>query len=318
MDGELLVRKFRDADLCLTPEALEFLLRMEGKEVEELLEKLKKVRDGPFVTPEVLRKALGLEEKPSKAEGEEGGATGGRAPERGLKELSHGSKPLAAEIDARVEVIKDITGKSYSRGEIRDFLSLFRDRYERLSALLRRRTDFQNPVYIEELGRMEGETVTVIGMVMSKRETSSGHLLIEIEDLTGRAAVWVFKGQRELMQKAGEVVPDEVIGVEGNVRPGDKIPRILARDIVWPDLPTPREPTRADEPVCAVLISDLHVGSKMFLEDVFMRFIKWLRGELGNADHRELAGRTKYVVIAGDVVDGIGIYPKQELSLIHI
>jgi len=61
MDEKSLVQKFRDADLCLTPGALEFLLRMKDKEVEELLEILRKTCDAPFVTLEVLRKALNLE-----------------------------------------------------------------------------------------------------------------------------------------------------------------------------------------------------------------------------------------------------------------
>jgi DNA polymerase II small subunit len=54
----------------------------------------------------------------------------------------------------------------------------------------------------------------------------------------------------------------------------------------------------------------------MFLEDAFMKFLKWLRGEVGNPQQRELAGMVKYVIIAGDLVDGVGIYPRQEEELL--
>jgi DNA polymerase II small subunit len=63
------------------------------------------------------------------------------------------------------------------------------------------------------------------------------------------------------------------------------------------------------------MISDLHVGSSMFFEEMFLKFIKWLRGgEGGTGD--DLAGRVKYLVIAGDLVDGIGVYPHQEDELL--
>jgi DNA polymerase II small subunit len=47
----------------------------------------------------------------------------------------------------------------------------------------------------------------------------------------------------------------------------------------------------------------------------FNRFLLWLNGKLGDSNWREIAGYVKYVVIAGDIVDGIGIYPKQTKEL---
>jgi len=89
----------------------------------------------------------------------------------------------------------------------------------------------------------------------------------------------------------------------------------VARDIAWPDLPTPKGSPKVEEPVCAALLSDLHVGSKMFLREVFERFLSWLEGKVGGVRQRDLASRTKYVVVAGDLVDGIGVYPQQEEEL---
>src|SRR5436853_6348071 len=50
----------------------------------------------------------------------------------------------------------------------------------------------------------------------------------------------------------------------------------------------------------------------MFLHDDFQRFILWLNGKLGD---REMVGRIRYIVIAGDLVDGVGVYPNQEAQL---
>src|ERR1700674_2669714 len=64
--------------------------------------------------------------------------------------------------------------------------------------------------------------------------------------------------------------------------------------------------------VYAVMLSDLHIGSKLFLADDFSRFLAWLNGRLGDLD---IVERIRYVIIAGDVVDGIGVYPGQEDQL---
>jgi DNA polymerase II small subunit len=304
MDGGSLVRKFQEAQMCLTPGALQLLEERGEKEAERVLEAL---RGKEFiVTPELVRSLL--EPAPQPAE-----EVGGGEEVRGFSRL----RPLAAEVEDRVEVLRDVTGKSYSKGEVRDFLRLFLDRYERLKGLLMKRSDYADPLPLGELvGMEEGGEVRVVGMVAEKRETPGGHLMLRLEDPTGTAAVWVYRGKsEELLEKAAEVILDEVIGVEGTLRSGDKVPRIVARDIAWPDLPTPKGSPKVEEPVCAALLSDLHVGSKMFLREVFERFLSWLEGKVGGVRQRDLASRTKYVVVAGDLVDGIGVYPQQEEEL---
>ena len=66
----------------------------------------------------------------------------------------------------------------------------------------------------------------------------------------------------------------------------------------------------------AVFISDVHIGSSTFLEDAFNRFIKWINGDFGDDNQQEIAQDVKYLVLGGDTVDGIGIYPHQEKELI--
>ena len=330
MDQSVIVRKFMDADLHITPGALDLLgKRADGDlVVEQLLNSLEAMVDKPpVITADLITKILETSaetevvppppiESPTPESEEITPATQETA--RAVPELTHlRFKPKAADIEPHIKVLQDITGHSYSEGDLKDFVKLFRDRYDRMNNLLRKRTDLREAVPIGNLKSYEDNArVEIIGMVAEKRETSGGHVLLEIEDQSGRMAAWVFKGRHGLMGKAAEVVPDEVIGIEATVRKGEGAPRLLVNNIVWPDVPTPREPARATEPVCAALISDLHVGSEMFLEDAFMKFLKWLRGEIGNPEQRELASRIKYLVMAGDLVDGVGIYPQQEEELL--
>ncbi len=63
--------------------------------------------------------------------------------------------------------------------------------------------------------------------------------------------------------------------------------------------------SKARSPGKAVFISDTHVGSNTFLEECWNRFADWL----SDSDF-------SYLLIAGDLVDGIGIYPGQESELV--
>jgi DNA polymerase II small subunit len=90
---------------------------------------------------------------------------------------------------------------------------------------------------------------------------------------------------------------------------------LIVEDIILPDVPQ-RTPHKAPISVYAVLTSDIHVGSTQFKKDAFNRFILWLNGKYGDERMRQLAGRIKYVLIAGDIVDGIGIYPNQVKELL--
>jgi DNA polymerase II small subunit len=330
MDEASMIRKFMDAEMHITPPALEALRKRADSEsaVERVLACLREMVDRPpVITEDIVAKILASTEAeaqitpPSPAERplpEARERTIAKEMAKALPELTHKRfKPPAADIEPRIKVLQDISGRSYSEGELKNFVKLFKDRYDRLQSLLRKRGDLRDVVLISSLNAYnDGEPVKVIGMVTERRETSGGHILLEVEDPSGKVAAWVFKGRRELMRKAAEVIVDEVVGIEATVRKGGGAPRLMVKNIIWPDLPTPREVARAEEPICAALISDLHVGSEMFLEDSFLKFLRWLRGEIGNPDQRELAGRIKYLIIAGDLCDGVGIYPQQEEELL--
>jgi DNA polymerase II small subunit len=98
------------------------------------------------------------------------------------------------------------------------------------------------------------------------------------------------------------VVADVVIGKTG---------QLYAKNLVLPDIPT-KKTIGSSRRVYAVMLSDLHIGSKLFLADDFSRFLAWLNGKLGDLD---IVERIRYVIIADDIVDGIGVYPGQEFQL---
>lgn len=215
-------------------------------------------------------------------------------------------KPTAKEYSTNIKVLykRDVTGKSRSRGEIGDFINCFRNRYVRLARMLHGPTDCPT-VELSDIKRHIGERVKVIVAVREKRETKKGNILLEIEDLTGTFKAVVGMKSKE----GGQILLDDVIALTGKVLE----PYMIVDSIKWPDMPITRSRRLADVDVAVVYLSDLHFGSRYFLEHPFNTFIDWLHGKSKN---KELAGKVKYIIIAGDVVDGIGIYPNQEKELI--
>ena len=64
-----------------------------------------------------------------------------------------------------------------------------------------------------------------------------------------------------------------------------------------------------------VFLSDVHIGSLTFLEEEFENFINWINCDFGSEEQRKVAQDIKYLIVAGDIVDGIGVYPNQDKEL---
>lgn len=200
-----------------------------------------------------------------------------------------------------------------SKREVADFVSYYGARYKSIQGLLLQRAELHNLVQIDRIkGAGTSESYSVIGMVREKRQTKYGNLILTIEDPTGSIDAVVDKSRRELLELAHDTVFDEVVAVIGSLRNG----ALFATNILLPDVPL-REPKHGPEESYALFMSDLHFGSAQFLEEDFTRFIKWIKGNLGNSTQKDIATKVKYILIAGDVVDGVGVYQDQydELSL---
>ncbi|WP_229121529.1 DNA-directed DNA polymerase II small subunit [Halapricum desulfuricans] len=201
-----------------------------------------------------------------------------------------------------VEIDGDMTGQSTGTGEYSDFVAVFRDRYERLSKQLRGRVNHRPTDALESLPG--NEEAAVVGMVSDIRSTASGHWLVELEDTNGTFPTLVMK-DRPIADLVGELLLDEVIAVEGTLADDGGI--LFVDSLHFPDIPRTYEPSTADRPVKAALISDVHVGSQEFKADAWHRFADWL--------HTDDAEGVEYLLIAGDMVEGVGVYPDQDEEL---
>jgi DNA polymerase II small subunit len=226
--------------------------------------------------------------------------------EPSASEITLDSAPSDPHTQCSAQLSCDITGRSTCVGEYDDFVCYFRDRYAKIREILSRRI---NSRPIESLSKStSGREVSLIGMVLDIRNTSKGNRVIELEDPTGMI-VAVIQKDGEAYEESGQIIPDEVIGVTGI---SDGNGRIFVKSLLWPDMPNQTASLEKGSGH-AILISDLHVGSKYFMDEAWQRFSDWLNGEAD--DPSGLASQVEYLVIAGDLVDGIGIYPGQQNDL---
>ncbi len=289
IDTKLIVAKFAMHGYNIHPSAIEVLKKnVNPKNIDFVISHICKLVDSFIITPEDILSVLEtIREFEKKTKEDE-------------KAKAHIPKEKSYTLSGDVKV-RDITGKSSCEGSIEDFIAYFNSRFDKLSKILRKRI---RPTPISTLHKLSGEQVEVIGIVNSVRETQNS-AIIELEDKTGIVNVIATD---KLKDQALELLGDEVIGVIGTVRGKN----LIADRIIFPDVPM-KDKAKFDFGV--VFISDTHFGSKEFLQKEWNMFTEWLNGELGEGKVAELAEKVRYVVIAGDIVDGVGIYPEQEKDL---
>ncbi|RYJ14905.1 DNA-directed DNA polymerase II small subunit [Halogeometricum borinquense] len=206
-----------------------------------------------------------------------------------------------------LSITNDMTGQSTGTGEYGDFVKVFKDRYEKLSRQLRGRVNHRPAEAIQSMPG--GSDAAMVGLVNDIRSTASGHWLIELEDTTGTFPCLVMK-DRKFASAVDELLMDECIAVEGTLADDSGI--MFVDSMHWPDVPRTHKPNTADRHVQAALISDVHVGSQEFMAGAWHRFADWL--------HTDAAEHVEYILIAGDMVEGVGVYPNQdeELDIVDI
>ena len=206
-----------------------------------------------------------------------------------------------------VKVLSDVKFKS-GKVEVGDFVRHFRSRFEALKEILVEK-NFDNLSSIRRIGVNSG-VYTIVAMVTSRRITKNRNLLLEVEDLTGRGVVLVNRENQGLFDEASNLMLDDVVAfrVSGSSR------MLFANGIIFPDSKLGVE-RHGDRDEYIAFSGDLHIGSKMFLERNLMKFVSWLNGEVGDERQRAIAMKVGYLILTGDLVDGVGVYSGQDKFL---
>ncbi|MBN2229858.1 MAG: metallophosphoesterase [Candidatus Thorarchaeota archaeon] len=236
-----------------------------------------------------------------------------------------------------------------SEGTIENFLEVFRDRFIKIKKIYMKRIDTQNAVSpsVAKMRKSAFRATTtadgrrtkrppsqlVLGIIRNKSISNSQNVIIDLEEYRepdpsdsegtykwpNESIICVIPSKLEglkgpqLSEKANALLLDEIICLSGHV---DNDERMIADDVLFPDIPTVRQIGRAEKDIHAAFISDLHCGSQEFLEEELDKFIDWLHGRDVDDSDKRMVETTKYLFIAGDLVDGISVYPNQREHLL--
>ncbi|MEM3786245.1 MAG: DNA-directed DNA polymerase II small subunit [Nitrososphaeria archaeon] len=208
------------------------------------------------------------------------------------------------DIKADVEVIRDPGNEIKILEGIEGFKNYFLNRYTKLLKIVNSRPSQKSFTKIDKISN-NGKDVKIVGLVKEKKVVKD-KVILEVEDPTG--VLKIVSKQDNQNRTPLEVLPDQLVIVEiSSIKEG----LAYASRIEFPEIPDTGFQTKAPE-VYALLLSDLHIGSKSFQKETFEHLLHWLQGYHGD---KEIIRKLKYIIIAGDLVDGVGIYPNQEKEL---
>jgi len=239
---------------------------------------------------------------------------------------SQGEETVMTNMEDNSEGYKIIFDPTYkiNMEDKKDFFKLFDSRYRKTLKILSIRSEsrqIKKIKYIKDLrnkSRFDSldndnergkpiDSVFVAGLIMSKRNRKNDVELV-IDDTTG--SIVVICRNKELINESSTLVLDQMLMLQmsfGKRNSND----FVVKDIIFPDIPE-HVASKSGTESYAALISDLHVGSKYFMEKEFNDFLNWLSSD------DDIVRKIRFVCIAGDIVDGIGIYPNQDKELIDI
>lgn len=308
----------------LDQEAFSFLTLLAATDdpseiIDRAIKKLNDLSEKPFfVDKRLLKELLEELEQPSETTAEAQSVQFQEEPHLQsfqISQVTEGNsqfQPYAKDVEKNVKIIEDSSDKISSNGTIEDFLEYFRDRFKRTERILRQRIDVKSAASIRDALKAPANTkLKIIGLIAEKRETKQ-RTILSVEDLETRTTVLVPQNASDdLHKKTRLLMLDQVVCLSIiKARTG----LLIAEDIILPEVGQ-ITPHRASERVNAVLTSDIHIGSTKFQKESFNRFILWLNGKYGNDQMKEVASHVKYILIAGDIVDGVGVYPNQVKEL---
>lgn len=208
------------------------------------------------------------------------------------------------------DILFDCTSKITTPDAVAGYTALFQSRFRKLRRIMEARSEFKKVRRISTVktrtndaadGDQKTEDVYVCGLI-TKKKVDETFSKITIEDDTGELEGTVYHENIEVVEK---LFTDQFVLVKVELRRN-----VIFSDVVLPDA-LMHKPNRSDSEAVVAFLSDLHVGSSHFLESEFEDFLGWVSGPEPEA--RNL----RFVLIAGDVVDGVGIFPRQEKELIQ-
>ena len=189
---------------------------------------------------------------------------------------------------------------------------LMKNRFNKYKQIMYDRQDSRKITRISTLVQHTDQNEHKIAGLLKSRNKLPKSYEMELEDESTDLRLLVTDGNN--IRKVESFLIDQM--VIADIVFSKKIGKFIVKNCYSLDVPAEVfQSVEGVEPVYGVFLSDIHVGSKTFLNREFQDFLNWINGRSGDL---EVVSKIRYVVIAGDLVDGIGVYPGQEEELTEL
>ena len=207
-----------------------------------------------------------------------------------------------------VEILFDYIDKS-KKINVSDFILYFNKRLEYFKKIINKKIDENSLIQIKDLEKVKDSDseISLIGLVNKINETKNKHYIIEIEDKSGLIKCFINKNKIDLIKIIKNLSLDEGIGIVGKI--GENI--IWVNDILIPKPQSKSEYKKTSVEEYVAFISDIHFGAKVFVDNAFSKMIDFLNSQTKDEKLNYIGKKIKYIFIAGDIIEGCGVYPNQ-------
>lgn len=201
-------------------------------------------------------------------------------------------------------ILSDPTSKITTGEGVKGYNALFSSRFNKLKRIISDRPESRMLKSIASVKSVKTEDDMYICGLVTTRNTERNIVKLVLEDPSGTFEGIVF--DNELQNIAGSLLSDQFVMARVSM---GKNAGFIIKDLILPDIPE-QAINRSETETFAVFLSDLHIGSKYFMEKEFSEFVSWI------SSPDPTARKVRFVLIGGDVVDGVGIYPNQDKELV--
>ncbi len=212
----------------------------------------------------------------------------------------------SVDVTATFDVLFDPSPNVASAEGIEGYGDLFRSRYEKLHKIISQRPKAKKLRSVTNLKGIKkpNTEMYVCGLVIEKN-IGKDRATFKLDDLTGISAD-ISAYDEKIIEKVSLLLDDQMIMVEVIE---SKKGSLVAKDVIVPGvIASPENRSKTD--TYAAFVSDLHIGSKFFMENEFIEFVDWL----SSPDPK--ARKVRFLIIGGDLLDGVGIYKDQNKELV--
>jgi len=212
------------------------------------------------------------------------------------------------ELENEYRILNDPSSKITSAEGIDGYNALFKSRFSKLKKIISNRPEAKMLKSISSVISSKSNDDMYICGLLTERRVERSITKLTIDDPTGSIETIVF--DKDLQKIAASLLTDQLVMEKISF---GKNGGFIVKDVIIPDIPE-HAPNRSKTETYAVFLSDLHIGSMYFMEKELNDFILWL------SSPDPVARKIRFVLICGDIVDGVGIYPNQdkELELVDI